>query len=163
MTTISTFMRRALILALIAAFILITAFAGFRLLWKPQTRADVLAPILWLNDAAVETEFARTSAEKIRGLSGRAALAENNGMLFINAADDFHPIWMKDMRFPIDIIWIAADGRIIDIKPDAAPESYPEIFRPRERARFVLEVASGFTQRHHVNIGDSAKLPGALY
>lgn len=133
------------------------------LFWLPNNRATPKTVSLRVNETIVVAEIAQTPEEKNRGLSGRTALANDEGMFFINDNDDFHSIWMKDMRFPIDILWLAADGRVVDIKLDAEPESYPEIFRPRKIARYVLEVNAGFSERHSVNIGARIKLPRDLY
>lgn len=47
---------------------------------------------------------------------------------------------MKDMNFPIDIIWVNADYEIVHMVKNAQPDSYPEIFKPNKAAQYVLEV-----------------------
>src|SRR5512138_3154745 len=66
----------------------------------------------------VTLELARTPQEKGRGLSNRPGLAEGNGMAFVYEAPQSIGIWMKDMRFPLDILWVR-DGRIVKIERDA--------------------------------------------
>src|SRR3989344_4795926 len=96
--------------------------------------------------------------DKISGVAlvdhARQDLAENEGMLFIFAESRQHPFWMKDMKFPIDIIWLNENMSIVYIKKDARPESYPKIYSPDKDSKYVLEVVSGFAEKHALKIGD---------
>ncbi len=105
---------------------------------------------------AVTVEVARTEAEKVRGLSGRDRLAPDRGMLFVYEAPVRPLIWMRGMRFPLDILWIR-DGRVVDLVRGAkapAPGEAPQEFAPREDAEYVLEVPAGFVDRHGIVLGD---------
>jgi uncharacterized membrane protein (UPF0127 family) len=105
---------------------------------------------------AVTVEIARTEAEKIRGLSGRDSLAPNGGMLFIYEVPVRPVMWMKGMRFPIDILWIRND-RVVDLVREAKPPvsgEAPQVFVPREEAQFVLEVPAGFAERNGITTDD---------
>ncbi|KKU81780.1 MAG: hypothetical protein UY07_C0009G0017 [Parcubacteria group bacterium GW2011_GWA1_47_8] len=99
-------------------------------------------------------EVADTDSSRARGLSSHAPLESGHGMLFEFPSDGGYGIWMKDMSFPIDIIWLDKDYRVVDTKTHAKPESYPEIFIPRVLARYVLEVGEGFLDEHRISIGD---------
>ena len=105
----------------------------------------------------IKVELAVTQAEQERGLSASLDLAETEGMLFIFAESGRHPFWMKDMKFPIDIIWLNENMSIVYIKKDARPESYPEIYSPDKDSKYVLEVVSGFADKNNLKIGDEAK------
>src|SRR5512144_250193 len=63
----------------------------------------------------VTVELARSVPEKARGLSGRPGLKPGHGMLFVYEQPQPIGIWMKDMRFPLDIIWVR-DGRIVHLE-----------------------------------------------
>lgn len=78
-----------------------------------------------------------------QGLSGTSYLADRTGMLFVFPENDQHGIWMKDMKYPIDIIWISESYNIVYIKKDATPESYPAVFQNSKPARYVLEIPAG--------------------
>ncbi len=114
----------------------------FRAPAQPQT-----SPTNRLMIAGTEiiVEIADTIPERILGLSGRVELPEQYGLLFVFDTNDYHAIWMKDMQFPIDVIWLDEQLRIVDIKKDFTPQSYPEIASPKQPARFVLEVPAGFS------------------
>jgi uncharacterized membrane protein (UPF0127 family) len=103
----------------------------------------------------IKVDLALTPAEHEQGLSGRQNLKENAGMLFIFSRSGKYPFWMKDMNFPIDMIWLSEDLRIVYIKKNAAPESYPESFGPDTNAKYVLEVVSGFSDKNNLKTGDS--------
>lgn len=104
-------------------------------------------------DKTLTVLLADDQAERTRGLSGKETLAPYDGMVFVFDESARHGIWMKDMNFAIDIIWIDEDFRVVDIKKNAEPESFPEVFKPRERARYVLEMPAGFAEKHNLAIG----------
>jgi len=87
--------------------------------------------------------IAETKEEHTRGLSGRENLDASTGLLFIFDQPDRYGFWMPDMYFPIDIIWIDADWRIVDIAESVPPDSYPKVFTPTTPALYVLEVNAG--------------------
>ena len=72
-------------------------------------------------------EIANTDASRERGLSSHTALLDNQGMLFIFDKPGNYGFWMKDMIFPIDILWIDANFKIIDIESAVATSTYPKI------------------------------------
>jgi uncharacterized membrane protein (UPF0127 family) len=108
-----------------------------------------------VGDVAVKVAVAATAETRERGLSGKEALDPKEGMLFVFDRPDLYGFWMKDMRFPIDILWIR-DGEVADITP-AAP--VPEqggplpVFSPRIPVDSVLEVRAGFAADHGIGIG----------
>lgn len=107
---------------------------------------------------SIKVDLALTPAEQNQGLSGRSALLEDEGMLFVFDTPGKYSFWMKDMNFPIDMIWIGEDKKIIYVKKDARPELYPETYGPDTDASYVLEVVSGFADKHNLQIGDSVEL-----
>ncbi len=115
---------------------------------------------LEINGKYVKVELALTPAQQEQGLSGRKTLAENSGMLFIFDKPGQYPFWMKDMNFPIDIIWLSEDMKVIYIKGDARPELYPESYGPSAvdgSAKYVLEVVDGFSDKNNLKVGDSVQ------
>ncbi len=108
-----------------------------------------------VGETLLELEARTTTLQKMRGLSGRTELSENHGMLFVYNRPGRYGFWMKDMHFPIDIIWLSESFTIVDITPSISPDSFPKVFRPKEPAQYVLEVNAGFAERHRLSIGDS--------
>jgi len=106
----------------------------------------------------LNVEIVRTSEAQAQGLSGRASLEKNAGMLFDFEKPDVYKFWMKDMKFPIDIIWINKEGEVIYIQKNTTPESYPESFGPEQSVKYVLEVVAGFADKNNIKIGDKLVL-----
>lgn len=127
---------------------------GYRTV-PPEGELDT--KILTIGSFEVEVEVASTPPEKSRGLSGRESLPIGRGMLFVFEGPRRYSFWMKDMLFPIDIIWIGENKEIVDITYDARPESYPLHFQPRYPAQYVLEVKSGWAQSRGIQVGDDVE------
>ena len=105
---------------------------------------------------SVKVDLALTPGEQEQGLSGRAGLDDNTGMLFVFNKPDKYLFWMKDMNFSIDMIWIDSKMKVIYIKKDAKPESFPESYGPDAPALYVLEVPDNFSDNNNLQVGDSA-------
>jgi uncharacterized membrane protein (UPF0127 family) len=99
-------------------------------------------------------EQATTTAARMQGLSGHAPLTATQGMLFVFDTADTYTFWMKDMLFPIDIVWLDEAWNVVDVTEHATPASYytypPTTFRPRKPARYVLELAAGEAAQLHI-------------
>jgi len=107
-----------------------------------------------IGGAVVNAEIARSAAKKELGLSGRDALAENAGMLFIFDAPKAYTFWNKDMRFSLDMIWMR-NNTVVDIsKGLPAFSGTPVTLAPKEPVDAVLEVNAGFVLEHQIKIGD---------
>ncbi len=107
------------------------------------------------DDINVRVSVAATEATRERGLSGRESLKADEGMLFVFGGTDTYAFWMKDMRFPIDILWIR-NGQLVDITTDAAiPVAGQELplYFPRVPVDHVLEVSAGFARAHGLRTG----------
>ena len=144
-------MKKTLLIILIG-FVGVTAMTFFR----PPSTHTLHAT---LGGAALVLEVADTDDLYKKGLSGHTPLASNEGMLFVFPVDTKSGFWMKDMLFPIDIIWFDANRQIVDVWENASPSSYPEIRTPRAPAQYVVELSSGFFAYHHLRSGDTIQLP----
>ncbi len=110
-----------------------------------------------IKDKIIWVDLAQTAEERAKGLGGRIDLADYEGMLFVFSHKDLPVFWMKDMKFPIDIIWLN-DNEIVDITenvsaPIEGQENLP-LYQPSQKVNYVLEVKSGFVRDNHINIGD---------
>lgn len=105
-----------------------------------------------------------TEAAREQGLSGTASLPAGHGMLFVFDSNDQWGIWMKDMNYPIDILWLDQSKTVVDIVANASPASYPTVFKPKAPARYVLELPAGSIAAASIAIGQHAtfnvSLPG---
>lgn len=119
---------------------------------KSTVKQDIST--LKIGNKTILLEYAKTEEERTRGLSGRESLSEDVGLLFTFEKPDFYPFWMKDMNFPIDIIWIGDDFRVVDITENLATSTYPRSVTSKKPAKYVLEVIAGFSKKNKVKIGD---------
>ncbi|MEX2014012.1 MAG: DUF192 domain-containing protein, partial [Parcubacteria group bacterium] len=65
----------------------------------------------------------------------------------------YHGFWMKDMHFAIDIVWIDENFRIVGIEKEVRPETFPQVFRPDQPIKYVLELPAGYSERHDIGVG----------
>ena len=111
-------------------------------------------------------EVARTSAERAKGLSGRPGLRPGTGMLFVFDSGRASTFWMKGMLFPLDIVWIGVDCRIVDItlnSPPPAPttaDSELPTYASTAPAAYTFEVAAGEVEGRGIKIGDEVRFSG---
>lgn len=124
----------------------------------PYTPQELSQRTIYIGGAPVKVEVADTQQEQSQGLGGRESLAPGHGMLFVFREDAKYGIWMENMQFPIDIIWIREDGVVVDIAERVAPETYPETFSPAEPVRYVLETRADFVSLHNIEVGDKVEL-----
>ena len=122
------------------------------------SRQTVSMGTVVLGGVEVQVELAQTAEGQSKGLSGRETIAEGEGMLFIFENEGVYSFWMKDMNFPIDIIWINKKGEVVHIKENASPESYPISFSNSLPAIYVLEVEAGFSDKYDIKLGDTVLL-----
>ena len=113
-------------------------------------------------------DLAITVEEQVQGLSGRAILAPGSGMLFVYAQARKFTFWMKDMRFPLDIVWIGADCRVVEVKenvpsprPGQSDEELPR-YSPGTPAQYVLEINAGEAAFQNISPGDPVEFTGSL-
>lgn len=116
-----------------------------------------------IDNHTFSVEIATTSAQQQLGLSGRASLPKNQGMLFIFTTADRYPFWMKDMQFPLDMIYINND-KIVDVfqnvpipKSTDTDTTLPRII-PNSPANQVLEINQGLVKQYGFKIGDAVKV-----
>src|SRR3989344_1798658 len=107
---------------------------------------------------AIRVDIADTVEGRQKGLSGRPGLAEGTGMLFVFPHNGRYGIWMKDMLFSIDILWISDEGFVVDTAKNVSPATYPDSFQPDVPSRYVLELPAGWADAHDVKIGDFVEL-----
>ncbi len=127
--------------------------------------APSVANSMLVGDAEVEVKYANSKSERANGLSNVESLPENSGLLFMFEEPQTQPsFWMKDMNFPIDIIWISAD-KVVQVDynvPPPEPNTPDEeliIYTPKQPVDYVLEVNGGFSQTNGIEVGSTVVLP----
>jgi hypothetical protein len=159
----STLLKGRLLTTFICVLLLFAGFTTFVLKedvlqWHmpDEQRADMAA--VYIGGTTVSAWIADTPDERRRGLSGYATLPENQGMLFVFEEPGAYGMWMKDMNFSIDVVWISAGGVIVDVRENISPDTYPEVFTPRTSAQYVLELPADFVKTYGISVGGRVEL-----
>ena len=124
---------------------------------KPSRKNDEIRYII-AEKAKIPIYLADTEEKRIKGLGGVASIPGGYGMFFVFDRSDYQSIWMKDMLFPIDIIWIDENFNIVHIERNISPETYPKIFTAPFTARFVLEFYAGMSELYDLRVGQTITL-----
>lgn len=112
---------------------------------------------LRLGSGVFNIKLATTETARIQGLSGVDYLAANAGLLMVFPGDDQWGIWMKDMKIPLDIIWMNNDKKVIYIVTNVSPDlGTSKTFQPEDPARYVLEVPAGTVKNAGIRAGSVA-------
>lgn len=111
-----------------------------------------------IGEVVFKVEVAESMASRAKGLSGRESLGEDEGMLFIFNSTGKRSFWMKDMKFPIDIIWISED-KIAGLEKNVKPEPDKNLFNltnyiSPEGVDKVLEINAGLADKFGFKVGD---------
>ncbi len=123
-----------------------------------QTIDDKEQRILKIGENELQVELADTEEKRVQGLSGRETLESGHGILFLFENPDFHGFWMKDMHFPIDIVWINEDSVVVGVEREVSPDTYPQIFSSNTKVKYVLEINSGEASSLGIDIGSELYL-----
>ena len=118
------------------------------------------AYVIFGDGAQIRAEVAESDEARARGLMFRELLADDAGLLLKMERPGRHPIWMKNVRIALDILWLDARGRIVWMVEWAPPCSHEPcpIYMPDDDALFVLEVAGGVAGRHRAAVGGTVTI-----
>jgi len=95
-------------------------------------------------------EVETSPAGQAKGLGGRSSLPQDKGMLFVFPTVAIQCFWMKDMKFPIDMIWTNPTKQVVHIQANVSPSTYPNTFCPSTPAKYVIELNAGATARANI-------------
>lgn len=130
---------------------------------REQKMASVKIPTtVTVGSTTLSILLAATPEDRQRGLSGRASLEKNQGMLFVFDAPGYWGFWMKEMHFPIDIIWLDAAARVVTVARDVSPSSYPEVLHSTKPAQYVLELVAGESRALGIVEGQQLQIEGVV-
>lgn len=118
-------------------------------------------PTATVNNQTFKLYMADSDNERMIGLSEKTSMPQDYGMLFEFEKADYYPFWMKNMKFPIDIIFIK-DNKIVTIyqnlQPPASTEDSLPILKPESEADKVLEINAGLSQKYNLKKGDEVQI-----
>lgn len=113
-----------------------------------------------LGGQTIKTEVVSGAEDMYRGLSDRASLCQNCGMLFVFSDSMERNFVMRRMNFPLDIIFLN-HGKIINIAANLTPEGkQPKmVYASAGPADRVLEINGGLAAQWGLNVGDTIAIP----
>lgn len=133
-----------------------------------ETPEGIVGPLVNVGAAIFAVELAITITQHVQGLSDRSSLAPGTGMLFVNEQQRKLTFWMKDMHFPLDMVWIGSDCTVVNVTPNVPPPlpGQTENDLPRYSsgvpAQYVLEVNGGEAVSWNIAPGDPVEFSGTI-
>lgn len=140
---------KVVFLGLLLAVVVVVAVVFIAEYMKPRTDVRI-------GDGVYRARIVRSGAELAKGLSGTTELGAGQAMLFVFPEQKIWSIWMKDMQYPIDVVWFNNKKIVVHIVKNMSPESYPESFTPDKPARYVLELPAGSVESRRIQIDQKA-------
>ncbi len=140
---------RVIVAALLAVGL--TALVAPRLARSEPAQVPLRLP----SGKGVTVEVMVSPEDRAMGLMFRPALPLERGLLFVFPQLDFHGFWMKNCKFPIDIVWLDEQQRVVHVAPHVPPckaEPCP-VYQPMRRALYVVELNAGQAAREKVALG----------
>lgn len=116
---------------------------------------------LTINNTTLNVEEATTADQQTLGLSNRAHMANDQGMLFIFNKPQALAFWMYEMKFPLDIMWVNSQWQIVHIEQNLAPcpsKGTCQSYMPMQSAQYVVEANAGFVKSNQIKLGDKITL-----
>lgn len=118
------------------------------------------SPIVMFGEDAIRVEFADEPVEWSRGLQFSESLGVHDGMLFVFPEERRVSFWMKDVFFPIDMIFIDANGKVVGIEHAVPPcNEEPCHSYVYNGVKYVLEVQASLAEKNGISIGDFLNIP----
>lgn len=110
-----------------------------------------------IGDKTFKLEVVDSPAKQRQGLSGREGLSELEGMVFVYPESREVCIWMKDMLFSIDALWLDKNQQIVRVENNLEPTTYPESFC--KEAKYVIELDKNSVERLNLKTTDKIVIP----
>ena len=112
------------------------------------------------HSTTLDVEIANTLSRREQGLMYRQSLDDAHGMIFLFPNDTTDGFWMQNTYIPLDIAYISADGKVVDIVHGKPLDQ--TILYSSQPYRYALEMAGGWFQRHGYAVGATITLPPNL-
>jgi len=126
---------------------------------NPETMKIAIA------DKVFSLELALDSPARIKGLSGRSDLAEDEGMLFVFPTSQRELSFvMRDCLIPIDIIFLSSQGTVVathemTVEPLETRSDPAVNYNSKWPAQFAIELRSGSIRELKIQEGQKIELP----
>jgi uncharacterized protein len=136
-------------------FLLLAVAIGSYFFLQDSNSTDGDSKIISINNKKFKIESARSPEEQQKGLGGRESLCADCGMFFEFTQEGKHSFWMRDMKFPLDIIWISGN-KVVFVVKNISPDNQ-NVFTPPVEANRVLEINAGLSDKHEIREGSKVE------
>lgn len=155
---------KMILIVVIAILVVLCVILGIWRLVFSRPNPPLHITRITIENAVFSVEVASTTIEQARGLSGRAGLGQNEGMLFLFNSPGVQNFWMNDMKFPIDMVWIGG-GKVLGFAENALPQPGAPLWSLRIYSSpggvdTVLEVNAGTVAKDGIKVGDVVTISG---
>lgn len=144
-------MRRGVVGAAVALALLTAA------IWTAMDRRELPTMQVVTPSGTIVVELADTPAARSAGLSNRERLTGVDGLLLKWDVPGRHRIWMAEMRFALDLVWLGPNGRVVAVLNDVPPcQADPcPLYEPdgTDRSVAVLEMPAGAAASRRIAVG----------
>jgi uncharacterized membrane protein (UPF0127 family) len=117
--------------------------------------APAVVPLTLPSGKVLQVEVMVRDEDRAMGLMFRPSLPQDRGLLFVFDAPDFHGFWMKNCRFPIDMVWLDEQKRVVHVAeavPPCKADPCP-VYEPLRKASYVVELNAGQARRERAVLG----------
>jgi len=117
--------------------------------------APAVIPLKLPSGKVLQVEIMSNDADRAMGLMFRPSLPSDHGLLFVFEEADFHGFWMKNCKFPIDMVWLDESRKVVHVAEGVPPcASEPcAVYSPMQRALYVVEMGAGQARREKAVVG----------
>lgn len=145
-------MKRIIFLPIVFLCCIAISYSVF-LYISSRVDTPTYSSVLNLPKGDISLLVADTEESRIRGLSGISSMKEDTALLFVFDRPGYYGIWMKDMLFSLDIIWLDENFEVIHIEKNVSPDTYPKTFSAQKMSSFVIEANTGFCEKNDIFVG----------
>jgi uncharacterized membrane protein (UPF0127 family) len=131
------------------------AAAALALAASASAGTPSVVPLTLPSGKVLQAEVMVSDEDRAMGLMFRPSLPLDRGMIFVFEVPDFHGIWMKNCKFPIDILWVDEDRKIVHVAesvPACKADPCP-VYNPMRKASYVIELNAGQARREKAVVG----------
>jgi uncharacterized membrane protein (UPF0127 family) len=121
--------------------------------------APAVIPLTLPSGKSLQVEVMVSDEDRAMGLMFRPSLPEDRGLIFAFGSSEFHGFWMKNCRFPIDMVWLDETKQVVHVAeavPPCKADPCP-VYEPLRRARYVIELNAGQARREKAVVGSTIR------
>jgi uncharacterized protein len=143
--------KRRIVLVVVVVFLL-----GFFSYFSYQSYLDASYQVIEVgfnNGSKIDAYLADNSKKQRIGLAAFNEIEDGQGMIFVYPDSQVRSVWMKDMDFDIDVIWLDRDKKIVKIEENIPVESYPNSYSSEKPVKYFIEVNAGWVENNKISLG----------